>query len=483
MKTINIDKITVDISLALKLPHAVMVEYRIIPLYEKNETIYIGVQNRDNDIASLSIYYHKPIKTINITIKDYDKYIQIIEQNRALEYIISQVKFDISNQVSRSNPSGSNIMMLLESIIESALLKNSSDIHIEALQNRYHIRFRVDGDLELSYELNIDIAKALISKIKILSSLDISKKSPQDGGFSHVFEKSNYDFRVATVSTNFGESMVIRILYNNHIDIDINTLGFSLSHVKEIIKILDSRSGLVLVTGSTGSGKSTSLYAFLNHLKNSNNKIITVEDPIEYQIEGVSQIQVDSVNKSGYSEVLKNILRLDPDYLMIGEIRDTDSLEIAMRSALTGHLVLSTLHTNDAIDTLARLKDMGVATYLLASTLSLIISQRLIKKLCNSCKTAYTPPPMIMDTISDMLPQNYTFYQPNGCSECSWSGYNGRVVVAEVLVFSEEIKELFKNSLSKYEILNFLSSKGHKTIMVDAIKKSANGHIYLNDIL
>ena len=483
MKDVDIDKIAIDLSLSLEISQSMLEEWRILPLYEELNVIHIGILKEHGFPNNLKVYFHKEIQEHFISKTVYDKYLSIIKQNRSLGFILSQVKADITNYTSHLKTSHSNITILLEIIFKTAVLKKASDIHIEPLENRYHLRFRIDGDLELVYEFDADIVKALLVKIKILSSLDISKLTPQDGGFSYDIEDKNYDFRVATISTNFGESMVIRILYNTLGSLKIDTLGFCNKQTQKIISKLKSASGLILVTGSTGSGKSTTLYSFLNYIKNINTKIITVEDPIEYKIQQAQQIQIDFNDQNSYDEVLKNILRLDPDILMIGEIRDTNSLETAIRSALTGHLVLSTLHTNDAIDTIARLKDMGVQDYLLASTISLVISQRLVKTLCNHRKQEYKPNKMILDKFSYAIDKDASFYQPKGCEKCSWSGYSGRTIISEILEFNEQIQSVFKNSHNKYEISKLLEQKGYKTILYDALKKSAKGIIFLNDIL
>jgi general secretion pathway protein E len=482
MQPYDIDKESLDISLALNLPSSIMIEYQCIPLFETLESVALGIVN-PFDHNELSSYWQKPIVPYTITQTQYAHYYQVIEQNRALSYLVSQVEHELSLSSHDNSYSTSSITQLLISLIETALVQNASDIHIEAMRRNYRIRYRIHGELSLMYELPTKVTKALLSKIKIECRLDISKLSAQDGSFEITLSHQRYSLRVASMITSEGESMVLRLMNpTNHL-LPLNELGFNTSMLQTIHTTLKRPNGLILVTGSTGSGKSTTLYSFLEHLKTLSNKIITVEDPIEFPLPQIEQIEVNETAGRGYQEVLRSLLRLDPDIMMIGEIRDQASLEIAIRSALTGHLVLSTLHTNDAIDTIARLKEMGTPTYLLASTLSLIISQKLVKELCSHCKRPFEPSARIKDKLAPLIGESTTFYEPVGCSECHWSGYQGRTVVAELLYFDEPIKELFKTAQSKLEILQYLKKRGFTTLRYDGLQKSAEGRVYLYDIL
>jgi len=483
-KYIRLEKININILLSLRVPSNIIIKYKFIIIDIDDTFLNVAFVDKDDiDITILSNYFEQTLRVYLIQENEFNKYLNIIELNKSIEYLSTKVREDIAFG-GKFESTKSNLLSLFETIIETAIMKRCSDIHFESNKNSYKVRVRIDGILQLMFEFESKIALALISKIKLLSSLDIAKTyKNQEGRFSYIIMDEEYDFRVSTIFTYFGESLVIRVLDKSKSLLNINELGFDIKMLEELKKVLLSDNGLILFTGQTGSGKSTSLYAVLNFIKNIGKKIITVEDPIEYQLDLIEQIGINENMSLSFNDILRNILRLDPDILMIGEIRDAQTLKIATQSALTGHLVLSTLHTNGAVSTITRLKDMGIAEYLLSSTLKAIISQKLIRRLCSACKIEYEVNNLILQQIKTIIPNKSRFYKPNGCSECNQSGYSGRVVVAEVLILDNEFKEKINNSLDVDTINAELSKINFKTIYSDALIKSANGQIYINDLL
>ncbi|MES9915870.1 MAG: ATPase, T2SS/T4P/T4SS family [Candidatus Thiodiazotropha sp. 4PDIV1] len=310
------------------------------------------------------------------------------------------------------------VIKMVNQIISRAVSSKASDIHIEPFEQVLKIRYRVDGLLRETEHPSINMAPALISRIKIMAHLNIAERRlPQDGRFKVRVHGSTLDLRVSTVPTLHGESMVLRLLQRDEVNLDFTSLGFESATEKRLLEILDRPHGIVVVTGPTGSGKTTSLYAALNYLNRPERKILTVEDPVEYNIEGVNQIQVKSSIGLGFSEALRSIVRQDPDVIMIGEIRDQETAKIAVQSALTGHLVLSSLHTNDAAGSITRFLDMGIEAFLLTSTVNAVVAQRLVRNLCRHCKQPYTPPPEVLNRFAGM-DQTPTLYKAVGCDEC-----------------------------------------------------------------
>jgi len=334
----------------------------------------------------------------------------------------------------------------LDILISYSIEKNASDIHIETEENALIIRLRIDGVLKTFFSFDIKFHLILSSIIKLISKLDITqKREPQNGRFEKIINQNRVDFRVSTMPTIKGESIVLRVLDTCNTKKDLKELGFDKFNLKKINDSIKKSNGLILVTGPTGSGKTTTLYSILNELNDNSKKIITIEDPIEYQIKGIQQVAVNSDIGLKFSDVLKNILRQDPDVIMIGEIRDKESLSIAIQASLTGHLVFSTLHTNDSISTLNRLFDLNAKPYLIASTLRAVIAQRLVLKLCSYCK--------------------------DGCINCNFTRFKGRLSIFEILQIDEKIASLIAKKESGKEILNIAKVNGFKTILEDADEK------------
>lgn len=377
------------------------------------------------------------------------------------------------------------IVDIVNAIFIDASNKGASDIHYDPWEEFMKIRIRIDGEL-------IDYAKVpnayknnLVTRIKILSGMNITEsRLPQDGAIKANIGGEDVDMRVSCLPTNKGEKVVIRILdYSKHVS-GIESLGFTDSNLRKVEKAITAPNGIVLVTGATGSGKSTTVYSILNKLNQKDINIITVEDPIEMDIEGVNQVQTNSEIGLDFANVLRSILRQDPDIVMIGEIRDTETAKIAVRASITGHLVLSTLHTNDALTTIERLCDMGVERYLLSSSLSAIISQKLARKLCPKCKYKRKATQYEKDLIKREL--NYDIdeiWDKKGCDECN-NGYKGRIAIHEVLLINEEIKDAINIDLDRKDLRELVyKDEDTYTLLQDGLIKAVQGITTLEEVL
>lgn len=377
------------------------------------------------------------------------------------------------------------IVDIVNAIFIDASNKGASDIHYDPWEDFMKIRIRIDGEL-------IDYAKVpnayknnLVTRIKILSGMNITEsRLPQDGAIKANIGGEDVDMRVSCLPTNKGEKVVIRILdYSKHVS-GIESLGFTDSNLRKVEKAITAPNGIILVTGATGSGKSTTVYSILNKLNQEDINIITVEDPIEMDIEGVNQVQTNSEIGLDFANVLRSILRQDPDIVMIGEIRDTETAKIAVRASITGHLVLSTLHTNDALTTIERLCDMGVERYLLSSSLSAIISQKLARKLCPKCKYKRKATQYEKDLIKREL--NYDIdeiWDKKGCDECN-NGYKGRIAIHEVLLINEEIKDAINIDLDRKDLRELVyKDEDTYTLLQDGLIKAVQGITTLEEVL
>ncbi len=373
------------------------------------------------------------------------------------------LEFIQNSQDLLSSEASAPIIKLVNSLFFQAIRKGASDIHIESGEHKGEVRLRIDGALKKHIDLEKSIIGLVINRIKVISNLDISEKRiPQDGRTQISIAGKTLDVRVSVLPTYYGERVVMRILMQSESIPTLEALGFRSELTKQFYKLLNHSHGMILVTGPTGSGKSTTLHSFLQHITSPDKNIITVEDPVEYNAENINQIQVNNKVGLTFATGLRSILRQDPDVIMVGEIRDSETAEIALQSALTGHLLLSTLHTNDATSSLTRLMDMGVADYLLSSTLLGVLAQRLTRKLCEECKKPSTIPAFTMEELH--LSEEGTYYTAEGCKHCDFTGYKGRQAVGELFVVDDEVKEMLKSGLNDHEIRESMKKRGMQTI-------------------
>ena len=394
---------------------------------------------------------------------------------------------DLNKEVQRTTVSD-----LLTLILASATKSRASDIHIEAEEKDVKIRFRIDGVLIDVAELDKSFWPKVITRIKLISSMKINvTRRPQDGSFVILLPTERIDMRVSCLPTAYGESVVMRILRSGVAGggLRIADLGFNKEHLEEIKRQIERPNGLILTTGPTGSGKTTTLYAILNELNDPETKIITVEDPIEYRLKGINQSQVDPSKNYTFASGLRSILRQDPDVILVGEIRDQETAEIAVQSSLTGHLVLSTLHTNDSFGAIPRFLSLGVKPFLLAPALNVAMGQRLVRKICSSCKTKTTIEETLLskvkEALGDKLPKGpLEFYKGAGCEKCQGLGYKGRIGIYELLVITPELEKMISagEEVSEYKIRDTVLKQGMMTMLQDGLLKALEGVTTVDEI-
>ncbi|MDY5103081.1 MAG: ATPase, T2SS/T4P/T4SS family [Agathobacter sp.] len=372
--------------------------------------------------------------------------------------------------------SSSPIVKIVNSMIEQAARQRASDIHIEALEQMVRVRFRIDGSLYEKFTYDIHLLPAIIARLKIIGGMDISeKRKPQDGRITYVVDHVEYDIRASILPTVYGEKCVMRLAQKKMLTKDKSELGFNEMEMKQFDNILKNPNGIILVTGPTGSGKSTTLYTALSELNKEDVNIITVEDPVEANIDGINQVQTNVKAELTFASALRSILRQDPDIIMIGEIRDTETAQIAVQASITGHLVVSTLHTNSSASTLTRLMDMGIESYLLADSMVGVIAQRLVRRLCPACKQTYEASKDEKRLLGAPTDEPLTIYKPCGCDQCSGIGYKGRIGVYEIMTITPAIRRVISKRGSAEEIKDVALSEGMNTLRMSASRMVMEG--------
>ena len=379
------------------------------------------------------------------------------------------------------------VIRLVNLLLAKASEQRASDIHIEPFENRLIVRYRIDGVLHEVESPPRRLSAAVISRVKIMANLDIAERRlPQDGRIKVRIQGKEIDLRVSTVPTMHGESVVMRLLDKGGVPLDFESLGFEGKTLENFLKVLDQPHGILLVTGPTGSGKTTTLYTALDRLNNPDVKIVTVEDPVEYQMPGINQIQVKSQINLTFATALRSIVRQDPDIIMVGEIRDLETVRIAMQSALTGHMVISTVHTNDAPSTINRLVDMGSEDYLLTSTISGILAQRLVRTLCKHCREPHEALPEVTEQMGlrRFVPQGkVTLYKPVGCPQCANTGYWGRLCIIEMMVMTDTIRALIMRHATAGELRTAAIQGGMETMFENGLRKALAGQTTIEEVL
>ena len=484
---VDLDEVEIDMKLFSKVSYSQLIKYNIIPVEENDLNVLIVFDDPLDMAAQDSIQRLFPKKPIRIAIskpQQIHQHLQRLETNESIKGLVADIRKDLNQENEKNDEEESPaVLKLIDIILKSSIFAGASDIHVEAMEKSCAVRERIDGMLRQSFTFDKDIFNPLASRMKLLSNLDIAeKRKPQDGRFSATIAKKPYDFRVSTLPTIDGESIVMRILDKSKAMIKLEDAGmsqFCLDRFNEAIKV---PYGIVLVTGPTGSGKTTTLYGALNAIKDVKDKIITVEDPVEYQMSGLQQVQVRANVGLSFAAALKSILRQDPDKIMIGEIRDQETLRIAIQAALTGHLVLSTLHTNDAISAVTRILDMGIEEYLVSGALVAIQAQRLVRKICSNCKKETALDPMLYKEVKEYLPENPIFYKGAGCKECGHSGYSGREMISEVLSISETMARMIARVASKEELTNQAVEEGFVTMFEDGVHKALEGKSTIEEV-
>ncbi|MEO0108439.1 MAG: GspE/PulE family protein [candidate division WOR-3 bacterium] len=373
------------------------------------------------------------------------------------------------------------VARFVNDLVTRAVEERASDIHIEPEESSLRIRTRIDGALRTILNIPSEIAPAVVSRVKLLAGINIAEqRRPQDGQFQMTLNSRVVDFRVSSLPTIYGENLVLRILDRSRVAIRLDDLGFDTSVVQTIARLLREPHGMLLVTGPTGSGKTTTLYSALNMIDTEGLNIITVEDPVEYRLPGVRQAQVNPKSGMTFAAALRSILRQDPDVVMVGEIRDSETASIAVQAALTGHLVLSTLHTNDAAGALTRLIDMGVEPFLVASSVLAVLAQRLVRRVCSECSTRFHPPAPLLESLG--LPPETSLSRGQGCRRCQASGYRGRLALGELLVVDDGIRHLVMQRAAASEIAHRAAEQGMQSLRQDGLAKAKSGLTTLEEV-
>jgi len=484
---IDLDEVEIDMKLFSQVPYQQLKKYNVIPIDETDLHVQIVFDDPLDMGAQDAIQRLFPKKPLKISIarpKQINQHLQRLEINESIKGLVTDIRKDLNQEeTGASDDESPAVLKLIDIILKSSIYAGASDIHIEATEKTCHVRERVDGLLRQSFTFDKDIFNPLASRMKLLSNLDIAeKRKPQDGRFSATVAGKEYDFRVSTLPTIQGESIVLRILDKTKAMIRLEDAGMSKLSYDKFAEAIKVPYGIVLVTGPTGSGKTTTLYGAINAIKDVKDKIITVEDPVEYQMGGLQQVNVKESVGLGFADALKSILRQDPDKIMIGEIRNQETLRIAIQAALTGHLVLSTLHTNDAISSISRILDMGIEEYLVSGALVAIQAQRLVRKICTQCKTTTILEPHLLKDIQNYLPENPTFYKGAGCKECSHTGYAGREMISEVLLISEEMSRMIAKNASKEDLTAQAEKEGFVSMFEDGVNKALSGDSTIEEI-
>jgi len=408
----------------------------------------------------------------------------LMEEDSTKSEILSIDEGSFSEAVANSDEGA--VIQLVNAIIGNAVRLGASDIHIESLEHNMRVRYRIDGKCSVVDRPPRPLQGAIHGRIKLMAKMDIAeKRKPQDGPVKLKVDGRNIDLRVSTLPTSFGESIVMRILDKEAVMKGVEQLGFHPTDYEVFKDLIERPNGIILVTGPTGSGKTTTLYAALNAKNKPNVKIITAEDPVEYNVSGINQIQVNHQIGLDFSRILRAMLRQAPNVVLVGEIRDKETAEIAIEASLTGHLVLSTLHTNDAPSSVTRLVDMGIKSYLISAAVIAILAQRLIRKNCKECIVEYTPPPEQLTAagISAEMAEGRTFYKGKGCPVCNHSGYKGRVGIYELLKLNSELRQaIFKNEPT-YVLREMAVRGGMNTLLMDGVRKVFAGMTTVEEIL
>ncbi|MDP2893852.1 MAG: GspE/PulE family protein [Sulfurimonas sp.] len=485
---LDLDSIDMDYKLTEKISLSQLKKYNALPVSEDEMSITIAFSDPLDIQAQESLqrlFPRKPIKMAVATKKQIESYLFKVELKDSVKGLVKKIRDELNsiNSIDEQQEA-SSILLLIDVILHACIKNRASDVHIEPTEKNCVVRTRVDGKLIEIFIFEKDIYPPLASRLKLLSNLDIAeKRKPQDGRFSTLVGAREYDFRISTLPVLYGESIVMRVLDKQKALVKLEDAGMDNASYQKFLKALKTPYGIILVTGPTGSGKTTTLYGALNELRNVEDKVITVEDPVEYRMNLIQQVQVNPKVGLTFAAALRSILRQDPDKIMIGEIRDSETLEIAVKAALTGHLVISTLHTNDAISAITRMVDMGVASYLISGSLVAIQAQRLVRKICLNCKTEDKIPTSAVEDLKHLVPPNSKFYIGKGCKECNETGYMGREMICEVLVVDEKMSSLIAKGVSMEILHTQAVQDGFVGLFENGINKALDGITSLEEIL
>lgn len=484
---VNLGQFPIDLEIIQLVPKEIAKRYLLVPLRKEKNKLFVAMADPMDyfaieELRMLTGFRIEPcIATKQDLNKTISKYYELqATMDAALSDLVGTTEEDNSDIVAEDSP----IVVLVNQIINDAVVQGASDIHFDPQDNEFRIRFRVDGMLKTERSLPKSMQNMVIARLKIMGNLNITEsRLPQDGRIQIQAQMRAIDIRLSTLPTIYGEKVVMRVLDTKNAQISISGLKFSEQNQQKFERMIRKPNGIVLITGPTGSGKSSTLSATLNDLNDEALNIITVEDPVEYQLEGINQIQVREEVGLTFAAGLRSILRQDPDVIMIGEIRDTETAQMATRASLTGHLVFSTLHTNSAIESIDRLKDMGIEPYLITSSLEGIVAQRLVRRVCRDCGRTRD-----VTATEQAVLLKYGFHSTQvhagaGCPACNHTGYRGRIALHEVFELDEEAKQLILAGAASNEILQNAMKKGYEPLVHDGLQKALNGLTTIEEVI
>ena len=504
LEFVDLKKMEISKEVAQKVSPSIAKIYKVMPVKFKDNTLTVamsdplnvnitddltfmlgcpvkGVIAKEDDILEvIQKYYGESGESINELLSEMEKKISVSVVSLPDEEEVTDVV--VLQELALQPP----VVKLLNLILLQAIKDRASDIHFEPFEDKYMIRYRVDGVLYNITSPPKNLALAISSRIKVISKLDIAERRlPQDGRIMISVEGKNVDLRVSTLPTVFGESVVMRVLDKDVVSLSLDQIGMSEPMLKQLRRIINKPNGIILTTGPTGCGKTTTLYSCLREINKIEYKVITTEDPVEYSIQGIIQVPIRPKINFNFANCLRHILRQDPDIIMIGEIRDAETLQIAIQASLTGHLVFSTLHTNDAPGAITRLINMGAEPFLITSTLEAVIAQRLIRVICKNCRERYEPDPKVLEELN--LPseeiKNTMFYKGRGCSQCNKSGYRGRTGIFEFLHITENLKPIIMEKAQTTAVRETARKDGMRTLREDGIEKIKQGITTIEEVV
>ena len=479
-----------DIEAAALLDHQLAVDMMVLPLSQEGDRLWLAMAEPSNfqvinDLQFITGFFIEPVlaNEADIRYQINQLYGKAKIENIASQFLVDENirQYQLNSEL-RAQIQNAPTVQFVDSLIESAALHRASDIHIEPYENILRARFRIDGRLTDMQTVNASLLPNVISRLKIMAGMNIAEKRlPQDGHFNLVIHDEPIDFRLSTLPTLYGEKAVLRLLYDHKERFGIHDLGFFSEDLENLDRLFKNPYGAVIITGPTGSGKSTTLTSFLAELNKGHMNIVTVEDPVENPIEGINHVPVDPKIGLDFPRALRHILRQDPDIIMVGEIRDSETAAIATQAAITGHLVLSTLHTNDAAGVFPRLVDMGVEPFMVAASLNGVIAQRLVRRLCSYCKSETTPNAVEAKLLN--LPAETAIYSAKGCKQCSYTGYKGRFAIYEYIILNEEMRQ--KLATVRYEpseISNILKTSG-RSMLENSVPNLLAGNTSADEVI
>ena len=500
---IDLTRVNIPTEMAQALPKNIARQYQVVPVRVVRDELFLAMSDPMNFYAIEEVRKaaRKKVTPMIATADGVEHAIQTLYSNENAAKAIEEMKREAAvtgegaavteisfsaTQIGDDGVSSAPTIRLVNSIIERAVTERASDIHIEPREDSLMVRMRVDGILHEILTVPKDVQNSVIARIKIMSSMDIAERRiPQDGRFNVKSRDKEYDLRASTLPTVYGEKVVLRLLDKSGGNVTEESVGLEGEDLRKYLEMLRTRNGVILVVGPTGSGKSTTMYAMINRLNTKEVNLVTLEDPVEYNISGVNQVQINEKTGMTFASGLRSILRQDPDVIAIGEIRDGETADIAMRSAITGHVVLSTIHTNDAVGAIDRLRDIGCEPYIIAAALRGIISQRLVRRVCPYCREAYTPAEEELMDLRTEVPAGTRFFRGKGCPHCLNSGYRGRAAVFEMLPVTGQVRSLIYAQAGRRKVEEELKrdGSGFVSIQANAMRLIREGVTTVDEVL